>query len=105
MNQDTVVNLASLKVPMRIRQLLHRLASEHGVADAAGTRIEVPLTHSDIASLVGSRISACGSKGLASRQCFSVGRPYRAATSISRSHAAFSESAYQRSVSVSSTAP
>ena len=29
-----------------------------------------------IASLVGSRISACGSKGLASRQCFSVGRPF-----------------------------
>ena len=27
-----------------------------------------------MASLVGSRISACGSNGLASRQCFSVGR-------------------------------
>jgi CRP/FNR family transcriptional regulator len=50
----TAVNLVSLKVPVRIRRLLHRLASEHGVADASGTRIEVPLTHYDIASLVGS---------------------------------------------------
>jgi CRP/FNR family transcriptional regulator len=50
----TVVSLASLQVPMRIKRLLHRLASEHGVADAGGTRIEVPLTHADIASLVGS---------------------------------------------------
>jgi len=50
----TVVNLASLKVPMRIRQIFHQLAYDHGVAEATGTRIEVPLTHSDIASLVGS---------------------------------------------------
>jgi CRP/FNR family transcriptional regulator len=51
---ETVVDLVSLKVPIRIRRLLQRLASEHGVADVAGTRIEIPLTHSDIASLVGS---------------------------------------------------
>ena len=55
--------------------------------------------NASMASLVGSRISACGSNGLASRQCFSVGRPFFCATSISRSQAAFSASAYQRSVS------
>ena len=46
-----------------------------------------------MASLVGSRISACGSNGFASRQCFSVGRPFCCATSMSRSQAAFKASA------------
>ena len=49
-----------------------------------------------IASLVGNKISAWGSNGFASRQCFSVSRPFRFATSISRSHAAFNAAAYQR---------
>ena len=58
-----------------------------------------------MASVVGSRISACGSNGLASRQCWSVGLPRRPATSISRSQAAFRPSAYQRNVCVSSIEP
>ena len=32
--------------------------------------------NASMASLVGSRISAWGSNGLASRQCFNVGRPF-----------------------------
>jgi len=35
-----------------------------------------------MASLVGSRISACGSKGLASRQCLRAGRPFLPAAAI-----------------------
>ena len=61
--------------------------------------------NASIASLVGSRISACGSKGLASMQCFSVGRPFCLATLMSSSQAALRPSANHCSVSVSSTAP
>jgi CRP/FNR family transcriptional regulator len=51
---ETAEGLASLAVPDRIVRLFERLASEHGVPDARGTRIALRLTHADIASLVGS---------------------------------------------------
>ncbi|HTJ24671.1 MAG TPA: Crp/Fnr family transcriptional regulator [Candidatus Limnocylindria bacterium] len=51
---SVVEDLASLKVPDRLFKLLERLAAEHGVASDAGTMIDVPLTHADLASLIGS---------------------------------------------------
>lgn len=51
---SVVEDLASLKVPERLMKLLERLASEHGVPSAGGTLIDVPLTHADLASLIGS---------------------------------------------------
>ena len=51
---SVVEDLASLKVPDRLMKLLERLASEHGVPSAGGTLIDVPLTHADLASLIGS---------------------------------------------------
>jgi CRP/FNR family transcriptional regulator, cyclic AMP receptor protein len=52
--QSVMEDLASLKVPERLMKLLERLASEHGVPSAGGTLIDVPLTHADLASLIGS---------------------------------------------------
>lgn len=49
-----IEDLAYLKVSDRIVKLFERLALEHGVLDTGGTRIDVRLTHNDIASLVGS---------------------------------------------------
>lgn len=51
---SAVEDLTFLKVPDRIIRLFERLAEQHGVPDEAGTRIDLRLTHADIASLVGS---------------------------------------------------
>jgi len=47
-------DLAYAKISDRLLHLFNRLASEHGVETEAGTSIDVRLTHSDIASLIGS---------------------------------------------------
>ena len=47
-------DLAYLKVPDRIMRLFERLGAEHGVPDELGTRIQLRLTHAEIASLVSS---------------------------------------------------
>jgi len=47
-------DLAFAKVPDRILNLFERLAAEHGVGVPDGTRLDVRLTHADIASLIGS---------------------------------------------------
>lgn len=50
----TIEDLAYAKVADRLIHLFERLAVEHGVETGDGTRIEVRLTHADIASLIGS---------------------------------------------------
>jgi CRP/FNR family transcriptional regulator, cyclic AMP receptor protein len=50
----TMEDLAYARVPDRIVHLFERLAVEHGVPTAEGTRVDVRLTHADIASLIGS---------------------------------------------------
>jgi len=50
----TIEDLAYAKVADRLIHLFERLAAEHGVETAEGTRIDVRLTHADIASLIGS---------------------------------------------------
>jgi CRP/FNR family transcriptional regulator len=50
----TVEDLSSLKVPERIVRVFERMAEDHGVPVAGGTRVDVRLTHAQIASLVGS---------------------------------------------------
>jgi len=50
----TIEDLAYAKVADRLMNLFERLAAEHGVETAEGTRIDVRLTHADIASLIGS---------------------------------------------------
>jgi CRP/FNR family cyclic AMP-dependent transcriptional regulator len=52
--QATMEDLAYAKVGERILHLLRKLAAEHGVPCEGGTRIDLRLTHADIASLVGS---------------------------------------------------
>jgi CRP/FNR family transcriptional regulator len=47
-------DLAYTKVPERLVHLFRKLAAEHGVPVEGGTRIDLRLTHADIASLVGS---------------------------------------------------
>jgi CRP/FNR family cyclic AMP-dependent transcriptional regulator len=47
-------DLAYARVPDRLLHLFARLATEHGVPVEGGTRIDVRLTHADIASLIGS---------------------------------------------------
>jgi CRP/FNR family transcriptional regulator len=47
-------DVAFLKVPERILKLLERLACEYGTPVRNMTRIDVQLTHADIASLIGS---------------------------------------------------
>jgi CRP/FNR family transcriptional regulator len=47
-------DLAFLKVPERLVRLLEKLAVEHGSETDDGTRINLALTHADIASLIGS---------------------------------------------------
>ena len=51
---SAVEDLAFLKVHQRIVRLFERLSHDHGHLDLKGTRIDVHLTHADIASLVGS---------------------------------------------------
>ena len=50
----TIEDLAYARVPDRLLHLFERLASEHGTTVEGGTRIDVRLTHADIASLIGS---------------------------------------------------
>jgi CRP/FNR family transcriptional regulator, cyclic AMP receptor protein len=50
----TMEDLAYAKVSDRIIHLLRKLGAEHGVPCKGGTRIDLRLTHADIASLVGS---------------------------------------------------
>jgi len=50
----TIEDLAYAKVSDRLLHLFERLAAEHGVETGEGTRIDVRLTHADIASLIGS---------------------------------------------------
>jgi CRP/FNR family transcriptional regulator len=50
----TIEDLAYAKVADRLIHLFERLAAEHGVDTGEGTRIDVRLTHADIASLIGS---------------------------------------------------
>jgi CRP/FNR family cyclic AMP-dependent transcriptional regulator len=52
--RDTMEDLAYAKVPERIVHLFRKLAAEHGVAVEGGTRIDLRLTHADVASLIGS---------------------------------------------------
>lgn len=52
--RSTMEDLAYARVGDRIEHLYRKLALEHGVACAGGTRVELRLTHADIASLVGS---------------------------------------------------
>jgi CRP/FNR family transcriptional regulator len=51
---SVVEDVAYLKVPERILRLLERLAAESGKPVAGGTLIDIRLTHSDVASLIGS---------------------------------------------------
>jgi CRP/FNR family transcriptional regulator, cyclic AMP receptor protein len=50
----TIEDLAYARVADRLLHLFERLAAEHGVAVDGGKKIDVRLTHADIASLVGS---------------------------------------------------
>lgn len=50
----TIEDLAYARVPDRLLHLFERLANEHGVKVDGGTRIDLRLTHADIASLIGS---------------------------------------------------
>jgi CRP-like cAMP-binding protein len=50
----TMEDLAYARVGDRIVHLYRKLALEHGVAVEGGTRVELRLTHADVASLVGS---------------------------------------------------
>lgn len=52
--QAAMEDLAYARVGDRIIHVYRKLAAEHGVAVAGGTRIDLRLTHADIASLVGS---------------------------------------------------
>ena len=49
-----VEEISSLKVPDRLVRLFERMAEDHGVGTPLGTRIDVRLTHGQIASLIGS---------------------------------------------------
>jgi CRP/FNR family transcriptional regulator len=49
-----VEEVAYLKVQDRLLRLLERLAQEHGVPEEHGTRLDLHLTHAEIASLIGS---------------------------------------------------
>jgi len=50
----TMEDLAYARVGDRIVHLYRKLAAEHGVAAPGGVRVELRLTHADVASLVGS---------------------------------------------------
>jgi CRP/FNR family transcriptional regulator len=52
--RETMEDLAYARVGDRILHLYRKLAAENGVAVAGGTRVELRLTHADVASLVGS---------------------------------------------------
>lgn len=50
----TMEDLAYARIPDRLMHLFSRLAAEHGTETADGIRLDVRLTHADIASLIGS---------------------------------------------------
>ncbi|GAC1429553.1 MAG: Crp/Fnr family transcriptional regulator [Candidatus Velthaea sp.] len=50
----TMEDLAYAKIPDRLMHVFRRLALEHGTTVEDGLRIDVRLTHADIASLIGS---------------------------------------------------
>ena len=50
----SIESIAYLKVPSRLLRVLERLASEYGIQSEHGTRIDVRLTHAEVASLIGS---------------------------------------------------
>jgi CRP/FNR family transcriptional regulator, cyclic AMP receptor protein len=52
--RETMEDLAYARVGDRIVHLYRKLAAEHGVRVAGGTRVDLRLTHADVASLVGS---------------------------------------------------
>ena len=52
--RSTMEDLAYAKVGDRIEHLYQKLAAEHGVPTRGGVRVDVRLTHADVASLVGS---------------------------------------------------
>ena len=52
--QSTMEDLAYARVGDRIEHLYRKLAADHGVPVKGGLRVDVRLTHSDVASLVGS---------------------------------------------------
>jgi CRP/FNR family transcriptional regulator len=52
--QSTMEDLAYARVGDRIEHLYRKLAVEHGVPVKGGLRVDVRLTHADVASLVGS---------------------------------------------------
>lgn len=52
--RSTMEDLAYARVADRIEHLYRKLALEHGVPVSGGTRVDMRLTHADIASLVGS---------------------------------------------------
>jgi CRP/FNR family transcriptional regulator len=51
---NSIEDLAGLPVPKRILGLLERLAIKYGSEVEHGTRIDVPLTHHEVAALIGS---------------------------------------------------
>ena len=51
---ETMEDLAYARIPDRILNLFDRLAQEHGVPVSGGIKLDVRLTHADIASLIGS---------------------------------------------------
>ncbi len=52
--RDTMEDLAHARVGDRIEHLYRKLAAEHGAPVPGGTRVDLRLTHADVASLVGS---------------------------------------------------
>ncbi len=52
--RETMEDLAYARVGDRIVHLYRKLAAEHGVPVDGGTRVDMRLTHADVASLVGS---------------------------------------------------
>src|ERR1700738_3335020 len=52
--RETMEELAYARVGARIVHLYRKLAAEHGVPAEGGTRVDMRLTHADVASLVGS---------------------------------------------------
>jgi CRP/FNR family cyclic AMP-dependent transcriptional regulator len=52
--RETMEDLAYARVGDRILHLFRKLAAENGVAVEGGTRVDLRLTHADVASLVGS---------------------------------------------------
>lgn len=52
--QETIYELACLYVPGRLALLLLKLSARCGIHEADGTRLDLPLTHEEIACMIGS---------------------------------------------------